>query len=153
MQALGKFNFKANVIPNGLEKCMSFSINNKLIFIDNFQFLSSLLDLDENNFNNLNREFDSNVLNLVEQKGFYHYEYMSDFEKFKEEMPSKENFYSSLTGKKISDNVFEHALKVWDRFKMKMIKGYHDLYLMLADIFEKFRSNSLQNVDYREAII
>ena len=61
---------------------------------------------------------------------------MSDFEKFKEEMPSKENFYISLTGKKVSDNVFELALKVWDRFKMKMIKGYHDLYLMLADIFE-----------------
>ena len=70
MQALGKFNFKANVIPNGLEKCMSFSINNKLIFIDSFQFLSSSLELDENNFDNLNREFDSEVLNLVEQKGF-----------------------------------------------------------------------------------
>ena len=49
---------------------MSFSINNKLIFIDSFQFLSSSLELDENNFDNLNREFDSEVLNLVEQKGF-----------------------------------------------------------------------------------
>ena len=28
---------------------------------------------------------------------------MSDFEKFKEELPSKEQFYSSLTGKKNSD--------------------------------------------------
>ena len=25
------------------------------------------------------------------QKGFYPYEYMSDFEKFKEQLPSKEN--------------------------------------------------------------
>ena len=44
MQKLGKFNFKINVIPNGLEKHMRFNINNKLIFIDSFQFLISSLD-------------------------------------------------------------------------------------------------------------
>ena len=44
LQELGKFNLKINVIPNELEKYMSFSINNKLSFIDNFQFLSSPLD-------------------------------------------------------------------------------------------------------------
>ena len=32
-----------NVIPNGLEKHMSFTISNKLNFIDTFQFLSFLL--------------------------------------------------------------------------------------------------------------
>ena len=35
MQELGKFSFEVNVTPNGLEKYMSFNINNKLIFIDN----------------------------------------------------------------------------------------------------------------------
>ena len=44
MQELGKFNLKINIIPNGLKKYMSFSINNKLSFIDSFQFLSSSLD-------------------------------------------------------------------------------------------------------------
>ena len=29
---------------------------------------------------------------------------MSDFEMFKEDLPSKEKFYSSLTGKKIKKN-------------------------------------------------
>ena len=43
MQELGKFNVKRNVIPNGLEKYASFSINNKLSVIDRFQFLSSSL--------------------------------------------------------------------------------------------------------------
>ena len=38
MQELGKFNFEINVIPNRLDKYMSFSINNKLSFIDRFQF-------------------------------------------------------------------------------------------------------------------
>ena len=44
MQELGKFDFKINVIPNGLEKYMSLSISNKLSFIDNFKFLSSSSD-------------------------------------------------------------------------------------------------------------
>ena len=67
MQELGKFNLKINVIPNGLEKYMSFDISNKLVFIDSFQFLSSLLD----HFKYLSQEFDNNVLDLVKQKGFY----------------------------------------------------------------------------------
>ena len=40
MQELGKFNFKRNIIPNGLETYMSFHINDNLSFIKfpNFQF-------------------------------------------------------------------------------------------------------------------
>ena len=73
MQELGKFNLKINVIPNGLEKYMSFSINNKLSFIDSFQFLSSSLDslvkhLGKDDFKYLSQEFDNNVLDLVKQK-------------------------------------------------------------------------------------
>ena len=44
MREVSKFNFKINVIPNTLEKYMSFNVNNKLIFIDSFQFVKSLLD-------------------------------------------------------------------------------------------------------------
>ena len=44
MQELGKFNLKIDVIPNGLEKYMSFTISIKLRFIDSFQFLSFSLD-------------------------------------------------------------------------------------------------------------
>ena len=105
MEELGKFNLKISVIPNGLEKYMSFTINNKLSFIDNFQFLSSLSNslvknLGKDDFRCLSQEFDNDLLDLVKQKGFYHYEYLSDFEKFKEKLTSKENFYSSLTDKK-----------------------------------------------------
>ena len=68
---------------------MSFNINNKIIFIDSFQFLSFSLDslaknFDKADFNYLCKEFDNKVLDLVKEKGFYPYEYMSDFEKFKE---------------------------------------------------------------------
>ena len=40
MQELGRLNLKTNVTPNRLEKYMSFTINNKLTFIDSFQFLN-----------------------------------------------------------------------------------------------------------------
>ena len=75
MQELGKFNLKINVIPNRLEKHMSFSINNKLSFIDSFQFLSSSLDgsvkkLAKDDFKCLSQEFDNNVLDLIKQKVF-----------------------------------------------------------------------------------
>ena len=48
----------------------------------------------------LSQEFDNIKLHLVKQEGVYPYEYMSDFERFKEQLPSKEKFYSSLTGQK-----------------------------------------------------
>ena len=60
---------------------------------------------------------------------FYPYEYMSNLENFKEQLPSKEKFYCSLTGKKISDKEYEHVLQVWNKFEMKAMKDYHNLYL------------------------
>ena len=46
----------------------------------------------KDDFNYLSQEFDNNVLDLVQQNGFYPYEYMSDFETFKEELLLKEGF-------------------------------------------------------------
>ena len=67
----------------------------------------------------MSREFDNNVLDLVKQKGFYHYEQINDFEKFKEELPSQKKFYSSLTDRKITHKEYEHILNVWNKFEMK----------------------------------
>ena len=64
------------------------------------------------NFKYFSQEFDSNVLDLVNQKVLYPYVYMSDFEKFKELLLSKEKFYSLVTGKKISDKKYKHGLEV-----------------------------------------
>ena len=97
MQELGKFNIKINFIPNGFEEYMSFIINNKLSFIHSFQFLSSSLDslvkiLTEDDFKYLSQEFDNNVLDLVQEKRFYPYEYMSNFEKLKKNYRAKKSF-------------------------------------------------------------
>ena len=64
MQDLSKFNLKINVIPKGL----SFSVIEKLSFIDSFYFLSSSLGslskLNKVGFKYLSQEFDNNLLDL-----------------------------------------------------------------------------------------
>ena len=65
-----KFNLKINDIPNRLEKYMSFSINDKMRFVDSFQFLSFSLDSLVKNFGKkgfkyLSQEFHNSVLDLV----------------------------------------------------------------------------------------
>ena len=42
MQELSIFSLKISLISNGFEKCMSFTINNKLSFIDSFKFINFL---------------------------------------------------------------------------------------------------------------
>ena len=94
---------------------MRFTISNKLIFIDSFQFLSSSLDrlvknLRKDDFTCLSQEFYKNVLDLIKQKAFYSYTYMGDFENFEEELPSKGKIYSSFTTKEVNDKEYEYLL-------------------------------------------
>ena len=75
---------------------------------------------------------------------------MNGFENFKEELLSKEKFYSLFASTQTSDKDYGRVLKVWNRFKMKKMEHYHDLYLkcdvlLLADVFKKSRSSSLTN--------
>ena len=61
---------------------MRFNINNKLTFIDSFQIPNSSLNslikkLVKGDFKYLSKEFDNNLLDVVKQKGFYVYQYMS----------------------------------------------------------------------------
>ena len=82
---------------------------------------------------------------------------MSEFEKIEEELHSKEKFYSSLTDKKITDKEYGHVLNVWKKFGTKTMKDYHNLYLkcdvlLLADVLEKFRNNSLNNYNVQVII-
>ena len=44
MKGIGKFDVKKNVIANGLEKYMTFTINKNLAFINSMQFMNSSLD-------------------------------------------------------------------------------------------------------------
>ena len=59
---------------------------------------------------------------------------MSDSEKFKEEFPSKEQFYSSLAARRVTDKEYEHVLNVLNKFGLITLNDYHDLHLK-CDVF------------------
>ena len=78
---LDKFDIKIMVIPNGLEKYVTFFLNKNLVFIDSMQFMNSSQDklaknLSDNDFKYLIEEFCSLNLELSKQKGTYRYEYI-----------------------------------------------------------------------------
>ena len=73
---------------------MSFCIDNNLAFLYSFKSLSSLLDslvknLKKIDFIYFSQELDGDALDLVKQKLFYPYEYLSNFEKLKKELPNR----------------------------------------------------------------
>ena len=155
---MSKSDVKVSVIPNRLEKCMAFTINRNLVFIDSIQFMNSSLDslvtnLSDHDFVCLSAEFSGKFFKLFKQKGVYPYEYMDSFEKcFEDKLPDKcDYFFSSLKDRCISEKdyfkpLFKRlfkAINVCNVFKMNTVGDYHDLYLktdvlLLADVFEKF---------------
>ena len=84
MKEISKFDVKVSLIPNGLEKYMTFTVNKNLVFIDSMLFMNSSLDslvknLSDNDFKYLSEEFSGEFLELVKQKGVCPYEYMDSF--------------------------------------------------------------------------
>ena len=159
-------------IPNNEEKYITFSktittgeyINKKgetkdktfkIVFKDSLKFMSSSLGALVNNlpkdaFNNLLKYYTPEQAEILKQKGFYPYEYMDSIEKFNDPNPPPQKaFYSKLSGKGISKKDYNHVWNVWNTFKMKTFKEYHELYnktdvLLLADVFENFRELCLK---------
>ncbi len=147
------------VIATSSQKYTSFQVDN-LIFIDSCQFLpTSLSSLVEtlkrdgiDSFKYLRHHYtNDNDFNLLVQKGVFPYEYLSDSSKFEEEtLPPPQNFYDKLNDQNISDSDYQHAQTVWNHFQIKTFQEYHDLYLksdvlLLADVFENFRTFALKN--------
>ena len=118
-------------------------------FVDSVNFLLSSLDKlvkGSDEFPIMQRTVtEENKRRLLLKKGIYPYEYMDSFERFdEEELPEKEKFYSSLSGKGITDEEYAHAQEVWATFGCVTMGDYHDLYvptdvLLLTDVFEDFR--------------
>ena len=83
---------------------------------------------------------------LLLRKGIYPYEYMDDWSRFdEEELSEKSSFYSNLNTEEISEIDYRHAEKVFNKFSIKNLEEYHDLYvqsdtLLLAGVFKNFRN-------------
>ena len=177
IKQLAKVSGVLSTIPSTEEKYISFSKSitvdqyysknmGKLLpkkfeirFIDSFKFLQlSLSKLVENlvknknpsDFKNLTKVIKNNS-SLLTRKGVYPYDYVTSINKLKEtKLPSKEAFYSKLLDQEISDEDYQHAIKVWNTFNCQTLQDYHDLYLktdvlLLADVFENFRKTCLKH--------
>ncbi|CAB3980253.1 Gastrula zinc finger [Paramuricea clavata] len=156
MQEIGKFRMDINVIPNNMEKYISFSLGKNIVFIDSIQFMASSLEalvsnLSPEDFKIVGDRWKGEDFNLVTQKGVFPYEFLDSMSKLDTEgLPSRDNFYSSLYESKVKEEDYLRAQKVWDHFGMKTLRDYHDLYLetdvlLLADVFENFRKTCLEN--------
>ena len=129
----------------------------ELRFIDSFKFMSSSLDSLVNNLARGNNEFfgfkdyNESQYKLLIRKGIYAFEYMDDWDKFKETaLPPKEAFYSKLTMSGVSDRDYKHAHRVWAKFGINNLGAYHNLYLktdviLLANVFKSFKKVCLDN--------
>ena len=90
---------------------------------------------------------------LLLRKGVYSYEYMDDWSRFdEEEVPDKSDFYSNLNMEEVSGIDYRHAKNFFDKFKIKNLGEYHDLYvqsdkLLLVDVFENFRDVCIKVYD------
>ena len=171
---LGKKNGNLKCIPNNEEKYISFSkmiyqesyetkkgknqdVFHEFRFLDSFKFMASSLDALSKNLSPEKLKQTKKVFGdkwkLVSKKGFYPYDWMDSFEKFKENsLPPKYEFFSILNGEGISEENFQHAKNVWEEFECKNMGDFHDVYLktdvvLLADVFEEFRNVCLENYE------
>ena len=128
-----------------IKKGTTLPIKFEIRFIDSFKFLQTSLanlvsNLQPTDFKNLNRVIKENTSLLT---------YVSSIDILQEtKLPSKDLFYLKLYDEHISDEDYQHAIKVWKSFNCKTLKDYHDLYLksdvlLLADVFENFRKTCL----------
>ena len=172
IKQLAKIDGKLECIPSTEEKYISFSktikvgeykhisgdiipINFEIRFLDSYKFLQTSLanlvsNLSSDDFHNTKHVFKKNT-SLLTRKGVYPYDFVSSLDKLSEtQLPPKEEFYSKLNDEDVSDEDYQHAIKVWNTSGCKTIKDYHDLYLksdvlLLADVFENFRSTCLKH--------
>ena len=170
---LGKSEGKIGCIPNNEEKYISFSkhiivdkfINKKgeekevvreIRFIDSFKFMATSLDslvknLPKESFKNLTEFYEGEQLDLIKRKGVFPYDWFDNFNRLStDHLPPKDAFHSVLNDSGISEEDYIHAQNVWETFKMKTMRDYHDLYLksdvlLLSDVFENFRDVCLDN--------
>ena len=161
IKQLARLEGDLNCIPSTEEKYISFSksikvgeyyclklgkmcpINFEIRFLDSFKFLQTSLanlasNLSPDDFHNTKQVFKKNT-ELLTRKGVYPYDYVSSLEKLSEtQLPPKEEFYSKLNDEDISDDDYQHAINVWNTFKCKSIRDYHDLYLK-SDVLQSSR--------------
>ena len=115
------------------------------------KLVNNLKDGGIDNFKYTKDEF-GKLTDIMTRKGIYPYSYVKSHKKFNID-PRKLtmlDFKNDLTGDLITEENYKHFLDVCDKFNIKTLGEYHDLYLksdvlLLCDVFENFRTTCLNN--------
>ena len=148
-----KNNVTLNVIGNSCEsfKMIDFKfkkIKYSLKLLDMCNFIKGSLSELSKNSNDKNKfiikEHFKDNFELLNEKTCFPYEFITKGNIYNENLPSIENFYSSLKLDNISEEDYNKTLEIYKKLNCKNIKEYLDIYLKLyiclqADIFNVFR--------------
>ena len=143
-----------NVIGNSCEsfKMIDFKfkkIKYSLKLLDMCNFIKGSLNDLSKNLNDKNKiitkEHFKDNFELMKYKVCFPYEFINEENIYNKELPSIENFYSSLKLDNISEEDYDKTLEIYEKLNCKNIKEYLDIYLKLdiclqADIFNVFRN-------------
>ena len=135
-------------LPRNSNKFISLQIES-FIFKDSYLFLNKSLDyltktIDDIDRISLKQEFGEENYQLLTKKGIYPYDYFDNTKKYNEQkLPNKEEFFNKINNKNISDEDYNHAKNVFEKFECENLLDYSILYLKtdichLADVFQKF---------------
>ena len=148
-----KNNVNLNVIGNSCESfkmidCKFKRIKYSIKLLDMCNFIKGYLNNLSKNLNDkdkfITKEHFSNNFELLNEKTCFPYEFITKENIHNENLPSIENFYSSLKLDGISEEDYNKTLEIYKKLNCNNIKEYLDIYLKLdiclqADIFNVFR--------------
>ena len=163
------------VIPRSGEIFLSITINKKVTFLDSKFFLSGSLDslfeavkstcsftfikqsslisdINESGKKSLKSNYEERMLCLT-GKGCFPYEWAKSVEDYSlPYLTPKSAFYNSITRSDICEDEYNKAKQTWNVFQMKTMRDYMETYcmcdtLLLAEVFEKFRTESMDNFE------
>ena len=123
-------------------------IKYSLKLLDTCNFIKGSLNDLSKNLNDkdkfITKEHFSNNFELLNKKTCFPYEFITKENIYNENLPSIENFYSSLKLDNITKEDYNKTLEIYKKLNCKNIKEYLDIYLKLdiclqADVFNIFR--------------
>ena len=127
-----------------------------VVFLDSYQFMSSSLaslanDLENLPFTQLLKVEHPNLNNnTIKRKGVFPYSYFNSLSKLQEScLPPRDAFRNDLNGEECSEEDYRFAQTAWQEFGCQTFGDYLLAYLkldvlLLACVFEKFRSKTLE---------
>ncbi len=132
---------KIRIIGQSLEKYMTLSWGDNIVFKDSYLFMAAsletlahnLLAAGKDKFIEMKHQFRGEAdakLDLLLRKGVYPYAYMNDWDRLDEhQLPPRASFFNALRQSECSEEDYAHAQNVWQQFGCQTMKDYHELYL------------------------